>query len=87
MKAAGQLGLPPRRCVVFEDAPAGVAGAKSGGMRCLAVLITHLPTDLQQADWIVNQLTDLSPTQILAHCANEAQLTPHTGGSAPDGLL
>lgn len=28
---AGALGLPPRRCVVFEDAEAGVAAARAGG--------------------------------------------------------
>lgn len=28
---AGQLGIPPQHCVVFEDATAGVRGARAGG--------------------------------------------------------
>lgn len=32
LHAAGQLGLPPEQCVVFEDAEAGVAAALAGGM-------------------------------------------------------
>src|SRR5207249_3368007 len=35
--AAERLRRPPSRCVVFEDAVAGVQAAKAGGMRCVAV--------------------------------------------------
>lgn len=35
--AAEELGLPPRDCVVFEDAEAGIEAAKSAGMRCVAI--------------------------------------------------
>jgi beta-phosphoglucomutase len=35
--AAERLALPPSRCVVFEDAPAGIAAAKAAGMRCIAI--------------------------------------------------
>ncbi len=34
---AARLGIPPARCIVLEDAAAGVQAAKSAGMRCLAV--------------------------------------------------
>lgn len=37
LTAAAGLGVPPERCVVFEDAPAGVLAAKSARMRCVAV--------------------------------------------------
>jgi HAD superfamily hydrolase (TIGR01509 family) len=35
--AAARLGVPPAACVVFEDAPAGVAAAAAAGMRSVAV--------------------------------------------------
>jgi beta-phosphoglucomutase len=35
--AAERLGLPPVRCLVMEDAVAGVQAAKAGGMKCVAV--------------------------------------------------
>jgi beta-phosphoglucomutase len=37
LAAAAKVGVPPARCLVIEDAPAGVAAAHAGGMRCLAV--------------------------------------------------
>lgn len=37
LTAAAALQVPPERCVVFEDAPAGVLAAKSARMRCVAV--------------------------------------------------
>lgn len=35
--AAGELGIAPQEAVVVEDAPAGIAAARAGGMRALGV--------------------------------------------------
>jgi HAD superfamily hydrolase (TIGR01509 family) len=35
--AAAELGVEPEKCVVIEDAPAGVEAAKSGGMMALGI--------------------------------------------------
>ena len=35
--AASRIGIEPARCVVFEDAPAGITAAKAAGMRCIAI--------------------------------------------------
>lgn len=35
--AAERLGLPPARCIVFEDAAAGIAAAHAGGMKAVGV--------------------------------------------------
>lgn len=35
--AAGRLGVAPHRCVVVEDAPAGVEGGRRAGMRTIGV--------------------------------------------------
>lgn len=37
LKAAQELGVPPERCVVVEDAEAGVEAARRGGMRSVGV--------------------------------------------------
>jgi beta-phosphoglucomutase-like phosphatase (HAD superfamily) len=59
LAAAGALGVPPARCVVVEDAPAGVAAAHAGGMRCLAVRRAGQADapGLEAADLVVDSLT------------------------------
>ena len=37
LSAAVRLGAPPKQCVVWEDAPAGVVAAKAASMACIAV--------------------------------------------------
>jgi beta-phosphoglucomutase-like phosphatase (HAD superfamily) len=37
LTAASKLGADPRRCLVWEDAPAGVLAAKAASMACVAV--------------------------------------------------
>ncbi|MBB1242619.1 HAD family phosphatase [Streptomyces durbertensis] len=37
LEAASRLGVPPERCVVFEDSVTGVAAARAAGMTVLAV--------------------------------------------------
>ena len=41
LQAAQALGVAARRCVVVEDAPAGVEAARAAGMTVAAVLTTH----------------------------------------------
>ncbi|NCO33146.1 MAG: hypothetical protein AUJ92_06375 [Armatimonadetes bacterium CG2_30_59_28] len=62
--AAERLGTPPGRCVVIEDAIAGVEAARAAGMTCIAVTTTHPAESLQEADWIVGSLEDVSPTAV-----------------------
>lgn len=54
--AAAMLGVPPDRCVVVEDAPAGVEAARRAGMRRVGVGVAHGPLD---ADLVVPSLADL----------------------------
>ncbi len=41
LAAAERLGLAPGRCVVVEDAPAGLEAARRAGMRSIGVLSSH----------------------------------------------
>ena len=49
-------GIDKSEVLVFEDTEAGVAAAKTAGMRCIAVLGTHAPERLAAADEIVSTL-------------------------------
>jgi len=56
--AAARVGAAPARCVVIEDAPAGLAAAKAGGMRAVGVTTTHAADHLHEADLVVASLVD-----------------------------
>lgn len=56
---AGQLDVPPERCIVVEDAVAGVEAAKRAGMSCIAVTTTSPADALAAADLVVESLEDL----------------------------
>lgn len=53
--AAERLGVDPARCLVVEDAPAGLAAARAAGCATLAVLTTTAPEELH-ADAVVQRL-------------------------------
>ncbi|WP_372351968.1 HAD family hydrolase [Streptomyces sp. KL116D] len=57
--AAGKLGVDPARCVVFEDAPAGLTAGRAGGMRTVALATTHEAHELS-ADVVVKDLSAVS---------------------------
>lgn len=59
--AAQRLGMPPERCIVIEDAPAGIEAARRAGMRSIALTTTHPPHTLARADRVVPSLESLSP--------------------------
>jgi sugar-phosphatase len=58
--AAKRLGVDPQRCVVIEDAPAGVAAARAAGARVVAVTTTNGAAALGAADAVVARLDDLA---------------------------
>jgi len=57
LRAAELLGLPPARCVVVEDAAAGIEAARRAGMRSIGIG----PPGFAPADTVVISLVDLAP--------------------------
>ncbi|MGA4843080.1 HAD-IA family hydrolase [Streptomyces sp. G45] len=57
--AAARLGADPARCVVFEDAPAGLAAGRAAGMTTVALTTTHQAAELA-ADVVVPDLSAVS---------------------------
>ena len=64
LTAAARLGADPARCVVFEDALVGIAAARAGGMKVVAVATTHPPEELSAADLAVRRLDELEVAQL-----------------------
>ncbi len=50
LRAAELLGRDPSRCLVVEDAPAGISAGKAAGANVLAVNTSHRLRDLGEAD-------------------------------------
>lgn len=66
LTAAEKLAVAPARCIVFEDAVAGVEAAKAAGMLCVAVTTTRHREELKRADRIVDTLSELSSDSLAA---------------------
>ena len=60
LKAAERMGLPPGKCIVFEDAPAGVEAARAAGMRVVGLLTTHDPHILKRADLLIEDFNEIT---------------------------
>jgi mannitol-1-/sugar-/sorbitol-6-phosphatase len=57
--AAAKLGVAPGKCVVVEDAPAGISAARAAGIRVVALATTHSQAELGEADVRAARLTDI----------------------------
>jgi beta-phosphoglucomutase-like phosphatase (HAD superfamily) len=62
--AARKLGAEPGRCVVIEDAVAGVAAAKNAGMKCVAVTTSHPADKIGAADLLTESLENIGVADI-----------------------
>jgi sugar-phosphatase len=59
LKGAALLGFVPEECLVIEDAPAGIASAKAGGMAVIGMASTYGAERLRDADAVVKKLADI----------------------------
>lgn len=66
LKAAEELNVSPKYCLVFEDAPNGIRAANEAGMNCIGVLHDfNSKKDLSGAFKIVNELTEINLKQFI----------------------
>lgn len=56
---ARRLGVDPERCVVIEDAPAGILAGRAAGAVVIAVRTTHGDDELSNADAIADNVAAL----------------------------
>lgn len=63
--AAERLGIPPKECLVIEDAAVGIAAANAAGMVSVALVSTgHTRDEYREADHVINELSELSPARL-----------------------
>ncbi|WP_242892075.1 HAD-IA family hydrolase [Actinomadura litoris] len=55
--AAERLGVEPSGCLVFEDAPAGVAAGRAAGATVVAVTTSHPAGELASAHHVIKDMT------------------------------
>jgi sugar-phosphatase len=65
IKGAALLGVPASKCVVFEDAPAGIRAGKAAGALVIALPTTSPQAELEAAgaDWVLPDYQNLFVTQ------------------------
>ena len=61
LKAAAKINIPVQKCVVVEDAPAGVRAGIAAGCAVVAVTGTTSREFLDEADLVVDSLRELTP--------------------------
>jgi beta-phosphoglucomutase len=73
--AAGELGIPPASCVVFEDAEAGIEAAHRAGMGAVGI---GKPSTLKDADMVIGGLYQLVVITIDTKFKNSQEVYPST---------
>jgi beta-phosphoglucomutase family hydrolase len=64
LKGATLLGLSPERCIVIEDAFAGIEAARRGGMKVVGVATTNPLNSLRGCDLAVGSLVELTSARL-----------------------
>ncbi len=64
LKGAALLGFSPEECLVIEDAPAGIASAKAGGMTVIGLGSTYGVEELAGANVVVQELSRIKIASI-----------------------
>lgn len=60
LKAAQLANAEPARCVAFEDSLAGIASAKSAGMKVVGITTMESKEDLESTDLVIDDYTEIN---------------------------
>ncbi len=63
--AAEKIKAAPQDCIVIEDAPNGIKGAKLAKMLAVGITTTHTKKQLLQADLIIDSFKDIAPKKLI----------------------
>jgi beta-phosphoglucomutase len=58
IKCADKLGIEPKDCLVFEDAPKGAESAKNADMDCVIITTLYKPGEFEDLDNIIAYIED-----------------------------
>ena len=64
INCAKAIGLPPEKCIVFEDSLAGVKSGKAAGCKVVGVTTTHTPEELEGIDMAIKDFEGLTLEQL-----------------------
>lgn len=67
LKAAEQIGVPPERCIVFEDSLSGIEAGLAASMTVVGIATTNQPETLQEAGvaLVANSFEALTPEKLI----------------------
>ncbi len=60
LKAAKNLKVSPKKCIVFEDALMGILAAKRAGMKVIGVATSHKASELSHTDLVIKDFTRIN---------------------------
>lgn len=65
LNTAKAVGLPPGRCIVFEDSLSGIQAARAAGCKVVGITTTHSGQEMTHVDLIINNFEGLDPAEVI----------------------